>query len=80
MHFLKERENVINDKNVLPLVIILSILITFYLEYSLIMLEEIVRTLNQVGFVPCFGLLCRGIGGVQMSIVCAVICYKLEGT
>ena len=48
------------------------------------MLEEIVRTLNQVGFqvgfVPCFGLLCRGIGGVQMSSVCAVICYKLERT
>ena len=44
------------------------------------MLEEIVRTLNQVGFVPCFGLLCRGIGGVQMSGVCAVICYKLERT
>ena len=44
------------------------------------MLEEIVRTLNQVGFVPCFGLLCRGIGSVQMSIVCAVICYKLERT
>lgn len=42
------------------------------------MLEEIVRALNQVGFVPCFGLLCRGIGGVQMSSVCAVICYKLE--
>ena len=44
------------------------------------MLEEIVRTLNQVGFVPCFGLLCRGIGGVQMSSVCAIICYKLERT
>lgn len=70
----------VNDQSIWPLVIILSILITFYLEYSLIVLEEIVRTLNRVGFVPCFGLLCRGIGGVQMSSVYAVICYQLERT
>ena len=70
----------VNDQSIWPLVIILSLLITFYLDYSLIVLGEIVRTLNQVGFVPCFGLLCRGMGVVQMSSVCAVICYQLEKT
>lgn len=70
----------INDQSIWPLVIIFSLLITFSLEYSLIVLEEIFRTLNRVGFVPCFGLLCRGIGVNQMSNVCAVICYQLERT
>lgn len=65
----------INDQNVLPLVIILSILIIFYLGHSLIVLEEIVRALNRVGFVPCFGLLCREMSVGQMSSVYAVICY-----
>ena len=70
----------INDQSIWPLVIILSILITFYLEYSLIVSGEIVRTLNRVGIVPCFGLLCRGMGVVQMSSVYAVICCQLERT